>query len=91
MNTTVDGRWDQSSTTCATVASAHVFNDRLLCLRLLSDMFRGRVVDNIALPGLDHVIVVTCIGAAVYFRVYSIVFKKSGTKVVACLSWSVNH
>ncbi len=47
----------------------------------LTDFFRGTVVDAVALPGLDHVIVVTCIGAAVYFRVYSINFKKSGTKV----------
>jgi hypothetical protein len=44
-------------------------------------MFRGTVVEQIALPALDHVIVLSCVGTAIYMRVYSLHFKRSGTKV----------
>ncbi len=38
-------------------------------------------MEEVALPALDHVIVVTCSGGAVYFRVYAIELRKSGTKI----------
>lgn len=49
---------------------------------VLLDFFRGTVVDSINLTGLESVIMVTADDSgAVYFRVYRIGFKKSGTKV----------
>ena len=46
-----------------------------------ADMFHGMVVTEVALPGLDHVISITCSGDKVFMRTYSIHFKRSGTKV----------
>merc|ERR1719223_164736 len=46
------------------------------------DWFRGEVVDKINLAGLDRVIVCTAVdGDQVLFRQYSVVLKKSGTKL----------
>jgi len=48
----------------------------------LSIFFRGRVVENINLTGLDHVIVLTANGEnSFHFRHFSIHFKKSGDRV----------
>lgn len=48
---------------------------------LLLDLFRGHVLDNVALPTLDHIIAVTAADGKVFFRVHSLLFRKSGTKV----------
>lgn len=48
---------------------------------LLVDFFRGEVVDNINLQGLDHVIVLTAKDRIIHFSHYAVKFKKSGTKV----------
>jgi ribosome production factor 2 len=49
---------------------------------LLLDFFRGQQVDNINLAGLDHVIFVTPQSPKLLLlRQYSIVFKKSGTRI----------
>jgi len=47
----------------------------------LLDFFRGPEVPKISLAGLDHVIVCTSLQDKVYFRHYSVVMKKSGTKI----------
>ena len=53
-----------------------------LLKNMVLDIFRGRVVDNINLVGLDRVIVLTAVGEGkVLFREYRVVFKKSGHKV----------
>lgn len=54
-----------------------------LVANIIVDFFRGRVVENINLAGLDHVIVLS-LGEGkdkVLFRRYGIQMKKSGTKV----------
>jgi len=48
---------------------------------LLTDFFRGTVVNNIRLSGLEHVIQFTAIGGKVLMRSYGIVLKKSGKRV----------
>jgi ribosome production factor 2 len=48
---------------------------------LFLDFFKGQEVDQICLAGLDHVIVCTAAQGKVHFRVHSIGFKKSGTKI----------
>jgi len=52
---------------------------------LFADVFRGDVVDNVSLAGLDHVISFTAeeteTGPKVYMRHYSIVMKSSGSRV----------
>jgi len=49
---------------------------------LIIDFFRGRIVDNICLAGLDHVITLS-VGpsGAILFRHYGIHMKKSGSRV----------
>jgi len=47
---------------------------------ILIDMFRGSIVEQISLAGLDHVIICTAIEDLVYFRHYSISLKKSSSK-----------
>jgi uncharacterized membrane protein YgcG len=48
---------------------------------LLLDFFRGRVVPNMNLKGLDRVIIATAVGQRVLFRQCATRFKKSGTKL----------
>eukprot|EP01095_Lingulamoeba_sp_RSL-Kostka_P008875 TRINITY_DN300_c1_g2_i2.p1 TRINITY_DN300_c1_g2~~TRINITY_DN300_c1_g2_i2.p1 ORF type:complete len:222 (+),score=88.59 TRINITY_DN300_c1_g2_i2:451-1116(+) len=48
---------------------------------LLLDFFRGRVVDKINLKGIEHVICVTAEEDLIHFRHYSVVMKKSGTRI----------
>jgi len=49
---------------------------------LIVDIFRGRIVQNINLKGLDHVITLSVgPGDAILFRHYYIHMKKSGTRV----------
>lgn len=47
---------------------------------LLLDFFRGRVVDEINLAGLQSVISVTATEEALLFRVYRVLLKRSGTR-----------
>ncbi|XP_022082127.1 ribosome production factor 2 homolog [Acanthaster planci] len=47
---------------------------------LLIDFFRGPVVPNIRLAGLEHVISVTAISGKVLLRSYRVLLKKSGSK-----------
>lgn len=59
--------------------------DLLQLKSILIDFFRGPVVDNIALNGIDHIIQFTAVdtksGCKVLMRHYNIVLKKSGTRV----------
>ena len=48
---------------------------------LLLDMFRGTKVEKLALKALDHVISCTVVDGNIYIRVYTVRFKKSGSKV----------
>jgi ribosome production factor 2 len=48
---------------------------------VLVDMFKGVVVDNIALSGLDHVISFTATGGKILMRHYRILLKKSGSRI----------
>lgn len=48
---------------------------------VLIDMFRGVVVDNIALSGLDHVVAFTAADGEIAMRHYRILLKKSGGRV----------
>ncbi|CAM9501752.1 unnamed protein product [Choristocarpus tenellus] len=52
---------------------------------LLIDFFRGEVVGQIALAGLDHCMVCTTVGDNVLLRHYHIGFKRSGSKVPSVL------
>lgn len=47
---------------------------------LLTDFFRGPVVDNVRLSGLEHVMMFTAVEGKVYLRSYKVQFKKSGCK-----------
>eukprot|EP00163_Fabomonas_tropica_P028544 TRINITY_DN5835_c0_g1_i2.p1 TRINITY_DN5835_c0_g1~~TRINITY_DN5835_c0_g1_i2.p1 ORF type:complete len:289 (+),score=67.43 TRINITY_DN5835_c0_g1_i2:258-1124(+) len=49
---------------------------------LLLDVFRGRIVDNINLAGLDRLVVFTALSATkIKFNHYRIIMKRSGTKL----------
>lgn len=48
---------------------------------ILCDFFRGAVVDNINLAGLDHVLSFTATPDRVFLRHYRILLKKSGTRL----------
>jgi len=48
---------------------------------VLLDLFRGQVVEGFNLTGLDHVIFVTAQDRKIFFRQYTIRFKKSGNKI----------
>lgn len=48
---------------------------------LLTDFFRGPVVEHIRLQGLEHLIVFHCVGGKIQFRSYKVLLKKSGTTV----------
>jgi ribosome production factor 2 len=50
----------------------------------LLDFFRGEKVEKISLKGLDHCIIISVIDGKIFFRVYSVDYRKSGTKV--CVS-----
>jgi len=52
---------------------------RLKCL--LTDFFRGEVVDNIRLQGIEHALHFTAADGKLYIRSYRVVFKKSTSKV----------
>ena len=54
---------------------------------ILIDMFRGTVVECINVKGLDHVIVCTAWNNKVFFRSYSIDFKKADGTVSFVSSW----
>eukprot|EP01138_Halocafeteria_seosinensis_P000143 gb/GECG01000148.1/.p1 GENE.gb/GECG01000148.1/~~gb/GECG01000148.1/.p1 ORF type:complete len:318 (+),score=43.64 gb/GECG01000148.1/:1-954(+) len=46
------------------------------------DFFRGRQIDSVSLPAIDHVISVThSEDSTIHFRIYNIHFKNSGTKI----------
>ncbi|XP_025097497.1 ribosome production factor 2 homolog [Pomacea canaliculata] len=47
---------------------------------LFTDFFKGPVVDNVRLAGLEHVISVTASGRKFYIRNYRILLKKSGSR-----------
>lgn len=46
-----------------------------------SDFFRGEKIEKVALKGLDHVISISIIESRIHFRVFSIDYRKSGTKI----------
>ena len=48
---------------------------------VLLDFFRGEKIEKVALKGLDHVICVSIIESRIHVRLYSLAYKKSGTKV----------
>jgi len=48
---------------------------------LIVDFFRGAIVTNINLMGLEHVVVCTAVEGYIFFRVYRINLKKSGSKI----------
>jgi len=48
---------------------------------LLIDFFRGSEEDAVNLAGLEHVIVCSSDGGKIYFRVYRVYLKKTGTKI----------
>jgi ribosome production factor 2 len=48
---------------------------------LLLDFYRGEVVEQISLVGLDHVFVCTALDGKIYFRHYNIKLKKSGANL----------
>jgi len=48
---------------------------------IIVDFFRGNVEDAINLAGLEHVIVCSSAGGKIYFRVYRVYLKKTGTKL----------
>jgi ribosome production factor 2 len=48
----------------------------------MADFFRGRQINSISLPAIDHVISVThSEDSTVHFRIFNIHFKNSGTKI----------
>ncbi|WAR07086.1 RPF2-like protein [Mya arenaria] len=48
---------------------------------MLIDFFRGEVVKNIRLQGLEHVVMVTVVDGKILVRNYRIILKKSGSRV----------
>jgi ribosome production factor 2 len=52
---------------------------RLKCL--LTDFFRGEVVDNVRLQGIEHALHFTAAEGKLYIRSYRVMLKKSATKV----------
>lgn len=48
----------------------------------LLDFFRGEKTDKIALKGLDHVISISVVESKIFFRVYSVSYRRSGNKVL---------
>ena len=48
---------------------------------LLLDFFRGTKLDKLSLQGIDHVICCSIADGKIYMRVYTVLFRKSGTKV----------
>lgn len=53
-----------------------------LFLASCEDFFRGQVVNEVALAGLDHCMVCTAAADKVYLRHYHIGFQRSGSKVL---------
>ena len=47
----------------------------------LLDFFRGEKIEKVALKGLDHVISIAIVESRIHVRIYSVAYKKSGTKV----------
>jgi ribosome production factor 2 len=47
---------------------------------VLLDLYQGENVSLVNLTGIEHVIIVSASGDKVYFRVYRILFKKSGSR-----------
>jgi len=69
---------------CFVISGPEFDNNELFknIANLIVDFFRGNVVDNINLAGLDHVIALSAKGEKnIYFRHYAISLKKSGTKI----------
>jgi len=69
---------------CFVISGPEFDNNEVLKMtaNIIIDFFRGRVVENINLSGLDHVIALTATGGnSFHFRHYSIQFKKSGERV----------
>ena len=65
-----------------TVARARRIGQTLRTAKsVLIDFFRGRVVPNINLRGLDRAIICTAVGQRILFRQCAIRYKKSGSKV----------
>lgn len=48
---------------------------------LFVDFFRGDKPEKIALKGIDHTMIFSIVDGIIFLRVYTIIFKKSGTKV----------
>jgi ribosome production factor 2 len=48
---------------------------------LLLDFFRGKLVNQLNLAGMEHLLAFTAAAGKVYFRSYHVLMKKSGTKI----------
>lgn len=48
---------------------------------LFADFFRGSIIKQIRLQGIEHVIMISAIDGKIYIRNYRIILKKSGSKV----------
>jgi ribosome production factor 2 len=45
------------------------------------DFFHGSVLENVNLAGLEHVIICSVVSDVIYFRVYRVLLRKSGSKL----------
>lgn len=63
------------------VAGIAILQELVALKNILTDLFRGEVVDNVALSGLDRVIAVAESEGKVYLRQCAMKFKKSGTRI----------
>jgi len=68
---------------CFTIVGAEFHSNLVYAMaaNLIVDFFRGRIVENVSLAGLDHVISLSVKGGVILFRHFSVHMKKSGGRV----------